>query len=232
MNSKEKIIITAILGVFLGVVVTLFFYVSYLSNIEHDEQDLENIYSSINRIISINDDLLSETKKLEEEHQMLSNLTLGEEDKNILKNLKSKIDLLEESGPGVIILLRTRDSNNDLSETSCLSAHLRDMRNILNLPEIKTVGVSINGHRLSYRSTINCIGNGSVVDYERITEPYKIEVIGDQTKIINMIDTKQLLPELWNDIDSNFIQMELFARDNITLIPFSGNLKSPNLKGI
>jgi uncharacterized protein YlxW (UPF0749 family) len=229
MNNIKKIeiILIPILGIVLGISVSSLIYLNDLVGKLDPKESTEYMETLINQTLSTNNDLQKQIDILQEEHNQLTELTVGPIEKEKLDTLKNELSLNEMKGSGVILTIQEAASPYGFDNTSqCLASHLRDINNVLTLPELKVDGLSINGNRLSFRSTINCIGSGVSVDFQRIVSPFTIDIIGDKTKIKNVLNTRRYLPLLWNDIDNNLINIRIVESDNILLNPFSGRSRS------
>jgi len=142
--------------------------------------------------------------------------------------LKEELSLDGVEGEGVKIKLNTiiEDNDNIDNEVLCFSAYIRDIRNLLELPELSVRGMSINNKRIIYKSTINCVGHGLAVDFKSITQPIEIDIVGDSTKIINVLNTKKYLPLLWHDVEQGYLDINFIQSDNIVLEKYNGSIKT------
>lgn len=173
---------------------------------------------------------LSDTiQSLRDEKERLTKQSISKDQREELAALEKRVGIQEITGRGVVITLDDHpDVQNTDSGALCHGANLRDIINVLQLPELEVKGISINGIRLHMQSTINCFADGTTIDTTKMFTPYNIEVIGNADNIISHLKTRSLLPELWRQIDTSIITLEMTRINRMTLPPTLTRPQSQN----
>ena len=231
MNRKVDIFLFPLFGIFLGLAITAVILSSHLLQNIDPSSTLENYYLMTEEILETNNQLNQKINSLKLEHEKLTQLTVSAKDRETLDSLKNELALNEVNGSGVSLLLRSRNSFDDFNnDTVCYAAYLRDINNVLSLPEAEVKGISINGNRVSYKTTMSCMGVGIAMDFQKVIPPIEIKIVGNATKIMNILRTKKFMPLLWNDIEKGVLDMQITELEDIQLEAYSGTIKSNYIK--
>lgn len=224
MFEKINVFILPISGLIIGTVLAVVISTSELILSISPQSNLEDQSLLIDKIVNSNTLLELRIEQLEKEHEKLSSLVINPVDREILEQLKNKLSLTQVEGPGVTLKIDLTKNLNSNNESVCFASYLRDLKNVLALQSLGIKGISINGNRLALRSSINCIGNGVVIDFHRVIIPYEIDIVGPQDKITNILNTKKYLSSLWDDIDNGLLDISLTNKDSLVIPPYSGNI--------
>lgn len=164
-----------------------------------------------------NMDLSDQIQDLRQEKEDLGARSLPKVTRTELVLLERQTGIKPIEGRGVKIILDDSIPSNIEQSVLCQGANIRDVVNILKLPQLEVQGISINGVRLHLQSSINCFADGIALNTTRLFPPYEIHAIGDTEKIINTLKTKTLAPQLWSQIEQDEIEMNLIREDELIL---------------
>jgi uncharacterized protein YlxW (UPF0749 family) len=180
-------------------------------------------------------DLQETNKKLQEEIKVLRNRITDYEDKlasgkgaiqtlnEQLQSLKVQMGLTSVMGPGVVITIS--DSNVRAPSPELQSyyiVHDYDLLQLVN--ELKSAGaeaIAINGQRLSFYSSLRCVGNVIQVNQVPIASPYKIEAIGDPDVLLSGLN---LPGGIFDYFKRSGFQVSVKKVDQIVLSPYAGTV--------
>lgn len=220
MNEKRFLVLITFIFVstiLAGALVVVFFYPRIENGAVFDDFSIES-----EQLRKKNSELSEQLKTLREEKDtFLSTQLISKKNLEELKKIEEIAGIREVSGEGVIITLDDNEKAQEVlgSNTSvCHGSNIRDIINILRIPELDVTGIAINGIRVHAQTSINCFGDGITVDTNKLFAPYHLSVIGNDEKIINSLKTKTHAPELWKEIDNNILSLEM-TRTNILKIP-------------
>ena len=178
-------------------------------------------------------DLQDTNKKLQEEIKVLRNRITDYEEKlasgkgaiqalnEQLQSLKVQMGLTGVMGPGVVITVndsKVRVPSPELQ--SYYIVHDYDLLQLVN--ELKSSGaeaIAINGQRLSFYSSIRCVGNVIQVNQVPIAAPYKIEAIGDPDVLYSGLNLPGGILDYFKRVG---FQVNVKKVDQIVLSPYTG----------
>ena len=122
------------------------------------------------------------TKLLEEERQKsTSNDETSLQKQEQLKQINKALGLTDVTGEGVVVTVY--DNKNGLGGAADL-IHDGDLREVVN--ELKNAGaeaISINDERIVSSTAITCVGTVIQVNKEKVSSPFVIKAIGNQTAL-------------------------------------------------
>jgi uncharacterized protein YlxW (UPF0749 family) len=187
--------------------------VASYSSLKETKQDLYNEQNELKKEIQ---DL---QKNIDEEQNSIETSVLSKDQKEALNYKKAQAGLTKLNGKGIIIDLA--DSTSDSSEDSIV--HAADIRDIVNLLwSSGAEGVSINDHRIVLNTAIDCIVNTILINSSRISNPFKIEAVGNQSLMYEKIINRDYLKDLWKRSSNNGIKFNIRKNNDITLPVFDG----------
>jgi uncharacterized protein YlxW (UPF0749 family) len=178
-------------------------------------------------------DLQDTNKKLQEEIKALRNRITVYEDmlasgkgaiqtlNEQLQSLKVQMGLTGVMGPGVIVTVN--DSNVRVPSPELQNfyiVHDYDLLQLVN--ELKSAGaeaIAINGQRLSFYSSIRCVGNVIQVNQVPIASPYKIEAIGDPDVLYSGLNLPGGILDYFKRVG---FQVSVKKAEQIVLPPYTG----------
>lgn len=172
-------------------------------------------------------ELKAEIKNLQESIQKIQkdseNIALTKGELEDLKNEKAKAGLTKINGPGVIITLDDSKASV-VSEDSIV--HAADLRDIINLLwGSGAEAISINGQRIVVNTAIDCIVNTILVNDTRISTPFNIEAIGDQSQMYNNLISPLLLTNIHERSKNQGLIFNLTKNNDITVPIFDGSFE-------
>lgn len=227
-NLLAKIIakrsLTLIISIFFGLLISAQWYslparvsnpVSPYLSLKETRDELTTEQSELKNEISR---LQSEIKTIEQNSE---NISLTKNEISLLNAKKSRAGLTKLNGPGVIIVLD--DSKQDaVSEDSII--HASDLRDLINILWAKGAeGVSVNDQRIVINSAIDCIVNTIMVNNVKISNPFRIEAVGNQELMYNSLTNNSSLSALHTRKKDNGILFEVSNNNDITLPIFNGS---------
>jgi len=167
------------------------------------------------------DRLQNQIKEIEKNS---GNISLTSEELNSLNAKKAKAGLTKLNGPGVIITL---DDSKEVSISEDSIIHAADLRDLINLLWTKGAeGISINGQRIVINSAIDCIVNTIMINDVKISNPFRIESIGDQELIYNSLANDSTISPLHTRQKENGITFDVSKNNDITLPVFNGSFNT------
>lgn len=214
----------AIIGVVFGVLITAQ-WKSIPDRVTNPIAPYSSLKETKDSLYSEQNNLKNEIKDLQNSIQQVQkdskNSVLSSDQKSQLKTEKAKAGLTKLNGPGIIITLD--DSKSKIvSEDSIV--HAADLRDIINLLwESGAEGVSINGQRVVVNTAIDCIVNTILVNSSRLSTPFKIEAIGDQSQMYDALNNQLILSNIHDRVKNQGLIFELQRNNDITLPIFDGS---------
>jgi uncharacterized protein YlxW (UPF0749 family) len=146
-----------------------------------EQQEREQLVQRIEQANAQTDDLRARAAALTAENRALSDAALGNDP--AAAAVQRQIDALAPAtgmqavtGPGVVLIADDAEST-DASGSKVVDVDLRQAVN--GLWKAGAEAIAVNGHRLSSRTAIRGAGDAITVDYRSLTQPYRIEAIGD-----------------------------------------------------
>lgn len=181
-------------------------------------ETVEDLSIAAEQLAKSNTELTAKIDKLRLEKEELSKQTVSKELRDQLEILEKKAGIKEFDGNTLSIILNDNLQNGSFeTQALCHGANLRDIVNLLKLPQLQVEAISINGIRIHLQSTIHCFSDGTSIGTTKTFAPYTIEVVGDNEQIINHLKTRTLIPEIWKQIDNKIITLEVIQHENKTL---------------
>ena len=129
--------------------------------------------------------LQARISQLKDENRALSDNALARDPAAL--EVQRQLDALEPAtgmravtGPGVVLIADDADDERKGSKVVDV-----DVRQAVNgLWQAGAEAIAVNGHRLSSRTAIRGAGDAITVDYRSLTQPYRIEAIGDSNGLL------------------------------------------------
>ena len=129
--------------------------------------------------------LQARISQLKDENRALSDNALARDPAAV--EVQRQLDALEPAtgmravtGPGVVLIADDADDERKGSKVVDV-----DVRQAVNgLWQAGAEAIAVNGHRLSSRTAIRGAGDAITVDYRSLTQPYRIEAIGDSNGLL------------------------------------------------
>ncbi len=181
-----------------------------------DEQDYLQ-----NRIINLREEIAENQQNIEVFSET-ANL-------EILESLKNQIGLTEINGEGLEIILDDsplikRTNLVEPNDSNLIQASdLRDTVNVLNAA--RADGISINNQRIISSSSIISVGTTILVNNSHIAPPFTIKAVGDWEIMLQRLQNRNLLPELYSKKEKSELLFEIFKKNNIKIPMYNGTLR-------
>lgn len=142
--------------------------------------------------------LKAEIKDLQQSIQIaqkeIEGANLSKDQLDVLTQKKALVGLTKLNGTGIIITYDDSKSSDATSESIIHAADLRDTLNVLWASGAEAI--AINGQRVVINTAVDCIGNTILVNNTRISNPFRIEAIGDQRFLYTQLTSTNALPDI------------------------------------
>lgn len=137
------------------------------------------------------------------------------------ERVKLSTGLVNVQGPGITIKLDDAPAREPDTPVNWLIIHDQDIKMILN--DLKKAGaqaIAINGERVVPMSEQLCAGPTILINDNRYSVPYYIEVIGDPDMLYESVSSSSMIAEM---TECN-IRVEINKSKEIKLAKFSGSV--------
>ncbi len=125
-------------------------------------------------------------------------------------------------GRGIIVSLSDGVSQVR-DEFSKSLAHAADLRDIVNLLWYAGAeAISINGERVIYNTSIDCLVNTIVINNNNYVSPFAIKAIGNKYDLYNILNNSRKLIDIKKRAAKNQIDFDIQMQDNIKIGGYSG----------
>ena len=224
--------IFALIGVILGVMIMLQSKV-LPTRVTNSISPYLSLKDTKELLYSEQNDLKSEVSDLQERITALnsenSGKTISKSDSDALTLKRAQAGLTKISGPGVVITFDDSKSNPVTEDSIVHAADLRDTINLLWGSNVE--GISINGERIVFSSSIDCIVNTILINDTRLSNPFRLEAIGNPQVLEQRLMDKNILSDIHKRASENGLIYRVEINGNITLPAYSGAL-SKSSKGV
>ncbi len=147
-----------------------------------------------------------------------------------VEQLKDPAGLVPRTGPGVTVTLS--DAPEDVIRNTSLNrnllvVHQQDIQAVVNaMWKSGATAVTIAGQRIVSTTGIKCEGNAVQLQGVPYSQPYRISAVGDQTALLDAIDSDSYLQIYRQQADDPRIQIgwSLATDDSITAPAYDGLL--------
>lgn len=185
MGNSDRKFILLLAFIILGILVAVQFRSTLLANREKSKgiHDIQVLAETIEKATKAGEELKSQIDEyLNRNENLISDYIKDQNDNKLEKEWNEvmlKAGFTDVKGPGITIKLDDA-KDRDIAEKSWLLVHDQDVKITLN--DLKKAGaqaISINGERLLATSEQVCAGPTILVNQNRYSVPYIIDVIGD-----------------------------------------------------
>ncbi len=227
-NNRFFVFLTAMF-VFLTAFVFITLVKNFDSAIASKTQNRAELIARVKNLEKERNSLKEEIFKLRKDLEKVE--TQAAEENARIKEIKQELDVLRKlsgmtpvSGRGIEIVLTDGVPTGNLSPEDVL-VHDSDLRVIVNaLSSARPEAISINGERVTFVTSIRCVGPSILVNNRRVSSPIQIRAIGNP---------EELEDALRNDPRASYYLYDLFPhvgigvkisrKSSIEIGPFSGN---------
>lgn len=176
-------------------------------------------------------DLKNEIKKLQKDisdvQQSANKTILSDSQLANLSYKKAQVGLTKLNGPGIILTLDD-GVGKIVSEDRII--HASDLRDVINILWANGAeGIAVNNQRIIISSAIDCIVNTIMINNVRLSNPFRIEAVGQTGRMHDRVNNSYYLSDLHNRGDKKDISFDLQTNNDITLPVYDGSLEV-NLK--
>ncbi|MBI4975676.1 DUF881 domain-containing protein [Candidatus Peregrinibacteria bacterium] len=166
-------------------------------------------------------------KQIEKAQAVIDNQA-KKENIETLDGLKKEIGLLETGGKGIEVTLddsplALRGDTKSIDKNLVQASDIRDLVNILNSAGAESIAV--NNQRVIAMSPISSVGLTILVNNSYVSPPFSITAIGDSAIMVNRIQNRGLLPDLYDRIQKNKLTFKIAIKDAIAMPIYNGDLK-------
>jgi uncharacterized protein YlxW (UPF0749 family) len=161
-----------------------------------------------------------------------------------IENTKQKIEQLAPvagftamSGPGLTVVLNDAPQvdlsipENERPDVNDLLIHQEDVQSVVNaLWAGGAQGVSLMGKRVISTSAVKCVGNTLLLHGKVYSPPFKIQAVGDVTKLTSSLRTDPNVTILQDYVDLYGLVFDVQRSALIELSPYEGSLLLDNVK--
>ena len=140
-------------------------------------------------------------------------------------------------GPGLVITLNDAPQvdlsipENERPDVNDLLIHQEDVQSVVNaLWAGGAQGVSLMGKRVISTSAVKCVGNTLLLHGKVYSPPFKIQAVGDVTKLTSSLRTDPNVTILQDYVDLYGLVFDVQRSQLIELPPYEGSLLLDNVK--
>ena len=165
--------------------------------------------------------LRSEVKKTQDELAQTNKISTALVTE--LETQKELAGLLEEKGSGLEVKMSDGAKSRGSDEEKSI-AHAADLRDLVNvLWRSGARAVSINGERVVYDTSIDCIVNVILINSSREAAPFTVQALGDSKKIKYEIENSPELLDLRTRASKGLVGFDVSVKDNLDILPYNGD---------
>lgn len=229
--SKTIKIISVVIGVFVGAMVTAQFRTTTpmsssfpLDQLRAQEELIQTYIEEENVLKSRIGSLRKKIDESLEQNEAISETASLER----LNELKKEIGLTKLNGEGFEIQLDDSpfiDRENITSEEGGI-VYAADIRDIVNLLRTHNVeGIAINEQRVIASTPITSVGNTVLVNNSHLAPPFTISAIGDYESLMRRISNPGILEDLQKRIEENGIRFSIEYSPYVILPIYNGQFR-------
>lgn len=143
-----------------------------------------------------------------------------------LENDKKRLGLTEIKDSGITI---TIDDSKSSGATVDSIAHAADLRDSVNfLWGVGAEAISINGERIVFASSIDCIVNTILINSTRTTAPFIINAIGDSKILEQQLNNPNNLKDIKKRVKNEGLVFKVATSKDITIPAYKGSFVLEN----
>lgn len=135
---------------------------------------------------------------------------------------KEKVGLTELKGQGIII--KMDDSPKGEVNIDSIS-HAADLRDTVNfLWSIGAEAISINGERIVFSTSIDCIVNTILINSTKTSPPFEILALGNSKTLSEQLENPNNLKDIKKRTKNQGLVFDINTSQEITIAPYDGSL--------
>lgn len=144
------------------------------------------------------------------------------------EKLKEKTGLTEARGKGVIVKMNDSGRQDVNIDSITHAADLRDTVNFL--WGIGAEDISINGERVVFTTSIDCIVNTILINNTKTTPPFEILALGDSKNISEQLENPNNLKDIKKRVKNEGLIFEIFPSKDLTINAYKGSFVTEHSK--
>ncbi len=168
--------------------------------------------------------------KINDEQQKLKTYSANKTQVEELEKDQKTLGLTEAKGDGVIITLD--DSKSELLTDSAIT-HAADLRDLVNfLFRFGATAISINGERIVFYTSIDCIVNTILINSTKTTPPFTVKAISDGAKIIEELNKEENLTDIHKRVKEEGLILSAKQENNIEVPAYTGSMNTKYVESV
>ncbi|MHA1381971.1 MAG: DUF881 domain-containing protein [Candidatus Helarchaeota archaeon] len=219
-----------ILGVGIGLLLTVQ-WKTPVTRVSNSITPYVSLRDTRDDLLKEQDELKERIKNLQKEitnnENELKKYSNNQNDIKEIEDYKKRIGLTELKGEGVIIKLDDSIENEINSDSIIHAADLRDIVNFL--WSIGAEAISINGERIVYSTSIDCIVNTILINSTKTVPPFNIKVIGKSNNIYEQLNSVNNLKDIKKRVKNKGLIFEFRKEKNINIPIYDGSFVIENI---
>lgn len=206
----------------------------------HQSLQAEAANSKSNYLISVIEELETETEGLEQQierlHQLIDEARkeqvsgqgrLADLERDI-RELKMLAGLTEVEGPGIVVTLDDNTKGAEAAKSADILNYnpenfiIHDKNVLYLINDLKNAGaeaISVNNQRIVTTSNIRCVGTVILVNSTRMAPPYEIKAIGDPDKLEQGV----LNGQEYQWLSKKDFPVKIIKKDNLVIPAYNGS---------
>ena len=144
-----------------------------------------------------------------------------------VQRLRGPAGLLPVKGPGLTITLDDAPDRvlADSSQVARTLVHQQDIQAVVNaLWAGGAEAVTVQGMRIVSTTGIKCVGNSVLLQGVAYPPPYVISAMGDNTRMMNRVDSDPLIDQYLHDVDTYGLGWDVNLSDDLTFPKYDGSI--------
>ncbi|OGD67864.1 hypothetical protein A3F08_01590 [Candidatus Berkelbacteria bacterium RIFCSPHIGHO2_12_FULL_36_9] len=167
-----------------------------------------------NQIDSLQDEIKKDQEKLKA--QNVSKKKVEE-----VEQYTEMVGLTEKQGKGVVITIDDSQTVEASIDSITHAADLRDLVNFLWSTGAEAIG--INGERIVFNSSIDCIVNTILINSTKTTRPFTISVVGDQKRLLEGLQDENNLKDIYKRVKNEGMIFKITGLRNVIIPAYNGS---------
>lgn len=195
--------------------------ISYVA-LEGTRDDLLNQQSELIKSISF------KKAEINQKEDLLKNYSTNKNDLILSDQYKKELGLTEIKDMGLIITID--DSPKKLANSDSI-AHAADLRDLVNfLWSVGANAIGINGERVVFSTSIDCIVNTILINTTKTTPPFKINVTGDAKFLEKQLNNGNNLKDIKKRVKIEGLIFNVSSFQEVTIPAYKGSFSAEYAK--
>lgn len=140
-----------------------------------------------------------------------------------LERYRQQIGLTEAKGKGVLITID--DSQTSSAEIGAIT-HAADLRDLINfLWGMGAETISVNGERIVFLTSIDCIVNTILINDTRTVPPFIIQAIGDPSLLASALANENNLKDIHGRVKKEGLIFKIEEQNDLLIPAYDGSFR-------